>query len=983
MSEFLNGVEQNLGGGGVRGLTQDEIDKLAGIDVGAQVNPKNVELFAGEDSNTDADGGNLLDGAIGFFASGSQVVSGDVAQTDTIFLPLNAAAYGSDATQPLADLAATSIISLMDDTVDNGGNLLLYVLPYPDSTKHLYVESTTIEKVVDGGIHKGYKLTNLTWHGNYTPASYGISWNIAIDRDTLNFSKNIVDLQSRLSAFVTKVALEGHVNDEFASYDNALFGSNYFPGNFCLFNQSTQPTDDTNAIRQPDIVSGSGVIVFGDLRDDSDPTKAFTPEAVVAADYPSGRVIHISAWSPYKPDTYLTLTLTSAATKVGTGNGEHLWATASWVETGNVGDVVDDGDYFRFSENVPSGLDLDLPWESIANPPWVNNDGKNVSDAVISAIQGKNEAKTLDDTFRVDVSNVSRYISITNTNQQKNIRIRIPSSDTENDDDLKRLLLKRAWVRIGDWFVDITTNVTRAAIGTSITYSFDFAVLKGTQPTGSTPVHIRVIGEDVHRGEIILAALENEHPNLAGNSAVNGQVWKFKENVAKWYDDLEWTIDEDLPAAPLNGQRHTFTDESIEKLSVDSKEKTGQTNFGFFSNVATSIIYSNSGAGVGGTRSFVMGYNSGDDVSEYTGMVAGDELWVIDTTNGTTTKLILTGAPGTATYGSGGNNRPGVYWATANLQSPPASNWMTAGRAYDVVAVKPTKVIPLDTFDYRDGKWTKVFNGGYQRDVLDTVFPDNPVKGQRLIVKANASTHLTASLGKFTKSGEATAAQFAAGDIAWVNLQGYNGIHIGFETTDDYQVFLDLTSGDEVGIIDDTTNATILTLNLTGAFQTYTFNSKPVVVIVNSNYNNTISANPFTDERSYSVYPIEDHPTVKDEIWKWDGHYWVKEYSPDGLGEVWVNLYTSSGVNGVQTFNLDSGKKFSDYSMLEIEYSNIQSGDYLTSEEIALDRFKSKKVFLSILSQWLKVEYEGDTSFSIDGRSGSSGCYLHNIRGKR
>ena len=118
--------------------------------------------------------------------------------------------------------------------------------------------------------------------------------------------------------------------------------------------------------------------------------------------------------------------------------------------------------------------------------------------------------------------------------------------------------------------------------------------------------------------------MRTETPNIAGNGAVNGQAWKYKSGVAKWYDDQVWSVGEDLPADPVNTQRHTFTEENTQKLSVESLEKTGQSNFGFFSNVATSVIYSNSGAGVSGTRSFVMGYNSGDDVSEYTSMVAGD-----------------------------------------------------------------------------------------------------------------------------------------------------------------------------------------------------------------------------------------------------------------------------------------------------------------------------------------------------------------------
>ena len=93
--------------------------------------------------------------------------------------------------------------------------------------------------------------------------------------------------------------------------------------------------------------------------------------------------------------------------------------------------------------------------------------------------------------------------------------VRIPSSaeDTEVDNDLERLLLRNAWVKVGNFFVDITTNVTRSKVGTSITYAFNYNILSGAFPTGATLVSLRVIGEDVHRGEIRRLAFENENWN--------------------------------------------------------------------------------------------------------------------------------------------------------------------------------------------------------------------------------------------------------------------------------------------------------------------------------------------------------------------------------------------------------------------------------------------------------------------------------------
>ena len=41
-----------------------------------------------------------------------------------------------------------------------------------------------------------------------------------------------------------------------------------------------------------------------------------------------------------------------------------------------------------------------------------------------------------------------------------------------------------------------------ASIGSSITYNFNYNILENTFPTGNTPVSVKVVGEDVHRGEL-------------------------------------------------------------------------------------------------------------------------------------------------------------------------------------------------------------------------------------------------------------------------------------------------------------------------------------------------------------------------------------------------------------------------------------------------------------------------------------------------
>ena len=309
--------------------------------------------FAAQDTDT-TPSSNLNDGAIGFFATDgtTQHQSGDVAGLGTIYLPKSAAVFGQDASSPVTPLGAYAVSRMGADLLANPGASVIVALTEHGQTATVYFQADLVEAYGT----QGYKLSQITHlGGSHTPASYGVSWNVVVARNSWVGVKDILDARTQL---VFRSDLEGHETDQFASYDNALFGANYFPGSWCLFTGSTQPTDDTNAVRQPDIASGNYVLVWGDLRSDSNPNAGFTPQALDANQWPSDRVIHVSPWAPFSQAGHLRITLTTAATKVGSGNTERLWARVSVVE---VGDLPIGSDYYRWSENHPSTLAIDLP----------------------------------------------------------------------------------------------------------------------------------------------------------------------------------------------------------------------------------------------------------------------------------------------------------------------------------------------------------------------------------------------------------------------------------------------------------------------------------------------------------------------------------------------------------------------------------------------------------------------------------------------
>ena len=161
-------------------LTPEEKTKIASIETGAQVNPKHVIKASFLDGDTGANGSNLDAADLGLYTGTTQLQTGNVTAADTIYVPRQAAPFNrdlADAGNPPSIFDDVSLEPLLDDIVTNGGNVVLQMSQYGKSTI-LMVRADTIAEVKSGNTLLGWKLTNLTWHGSYTPASYGVSWNV-------------------------------------------------------------------------------------------------------------------------------------------------------------------------------------------------------------------------------------------------------------------------------------------------------------------------------------------------------------------------------------------------------------------------------------------------------------------------------------------------------------------------------------------------------------------------------------------------------------------------------------------------------------------------------------------------------------------------------------------------------------------------------------------------------------------------------------
>ena len=349
----------------------------AAIAAQAPTATRHLVRFAAQDADTEPSI-HLRDGEIGFFAEdgSTQVQDGDVAAARVIYLPKKAAAFGANAASPSADLDAYDITPLGDNLVANPGSDVIIALTAYGQTETVWFQAALIEAYGT----QGYELSRIQHlRGSYTPASYGTGWNVVVARTHGGAVSDIIDAVDKL---VFRTDLEGHKSDIWVSYDNALFGSDYFSGNWCWFTGDTEPTDDTRAVGQPDIASGSGVFVVGRGRSDKDPKKVEWGPALSAADYPAGRVIHGYVQGSANPG-HVKITLTHDGALAGSGDQARVWVRATLEEVGDVGPAAN-GNWWQLSEYAPPGLDIRIPAGDVIDPPWVDETGAGTGDTPVT-----------------------------------------------------------------------------------------------------------------------------------------------------------------------------------------------------------------------------------------------------------------------------------------------------------------------------------------------------------------------------------------------------------------------------------------------------------------------------------------------------------------------------------------------------------------------------------------------------------------------
>ena len=320
----------------------------------------------------------MNDGEIGLYKSDgtTQIQTTPISQLGRMYIPNNAATFGQDPTQPGTNLSAHSNERFGNTLLGIANASAIIVLMPQGTTNRLFgfglIKSRHTERT-DSQLNS---ITHLK--GDYTAPSEGIGWNVILGWTTNVTTSGIIDL----AKLVLKTDLEGSETDLFSSYTNGFIGSGYRSGSWVLSSDTSGVPTEANLVRQPDITTGSGTVAFGRFRTDADPNHLEWDAVLTADKFENGDILYASIDGD--KTAHLQITLTSDLTLVGSGDAQYVYATASWIETGNIADVVDYGDYFRIGLEVPSKLQIELPYTDILGAPWLSLSGTELDDGTLS-----------------------------------------------------------------------------------------------------------------------------------------------------------------------------------------------------------------------------------------------------------------------------------------------------------------------------------------------------------------------------------------------------------------------------------------------------------------------------------------------------------------------------------------------------------------------------------------------------------------------
>ena len=337
----------------------------------AAKNPYYTLKFSGIDGDTDT---SAIPGEFGMYnASGNQIqgVSSVAAAISYIENAKYMSRFGDDPTNPSTDLLAVNTGDYFEARAIGGGRVVYSLTEVSSNQSMIIVFNTCIKNDVAG--HPSYTMNNIeTIIGDIdlTGISEGVYWKIVCN-DRMSI-EDLIDL----NLLVQKKEIEDRDTDRYYSYNNAFIGNTYRKGDMCLYTGTDDPTDDTNAIRNPDLSTLADgnyrLLITTYPRTDRDPNNAVfvsTPETV--SDYPLNEILYQTFYNSLTTNK-LNHTVNGTPVLHSTGDGQYLSIPVSVVRTGDIREGVEGEDYTQLAREVPLDFKARFPWNNILDAPWLN-----------------------------------------------------------------------------------------------------------------------------------------------------------------------------------------------------------------------------------------------------------------------------------------------------------------------------------------------------------------------------------------------------------------------------------------------------------------------------------------------------------------------------------------------------------------------------------------------------------------------------------
>ena len=175
--------------------------------------------------------------------------------------------------------------------------------------------------------------------------------------------------------FVKRDDLAGSEDDWVGSYEDTILGAGILDKRYGWAVASTAagaPALVDCYAEIDNIEAGNRTLIVAETQWSRAAGVAWPPppvKTITAADL--AKITYVHNIDPYDTDNFLTFTPTAAATKVGAGNGAYWYLPVNVAVTGNPTQGEDES---QFRSRYPSTLDVELPYQAIVNPPWVQAD---------------------------------------------------------------------------------------------------------------------------------------------------------------------------------------------------------------------------------------------------------------------------------------------------------------------------------------------------------------------------------------------------------------------------------------------------------------------------------------------------------------------------------------------------------------------------------------------------------------------------------